>query len=149
MQPSCRSSVRALLDVPHIANFGHLSTAYCWGNFTGPFVVKQSQAPNFPSATAGLLAGYAIKTGCHLMLLGMCLFPVTFFPRPSSGACIKLIHVQVIFIGAIGAATGITDQQIRRGVRKRACKTKRNGRTTTFATSCRQSQLMSIRSNNR
>lgn len=46
------------------------STAYCWGNFAGPFVVKASEAPNYPSATAGLLAGYAIKTGCHLGLLG-------------------------------------------------------------------------------
>lgn len=45
-------------------------TAYCWGNFAGPFVVKQSQAPNFPSATAGLLAGYTIKMGCMLLLLG-------------------------------------------------------------------------------
>ena len=46
------------------------STAYCWGNFAGPFVVKPSQAPTYQSATAGLLAGYSIKTGCHLLLLG-------------------------------------------------------------------------------
>ena len=46
------------------------STAYCWGNFAGPFVVKQSEAPNYPTATAGLLAGYAIKMGCHILLLG-------------------------------------------------------------------------------
>jgi hypothetical protein len=46
------------------------SSAYCWGNFAGPFVVKQSEAPDYPSATAGLLAGYSIKTGCHLLLLG-------------------------------------------------------------------------------
>ena len=45
-------------------------TAYCWGNFAGPFVVKQSESPNFPTATAGLLAGYSIKMGCHLILLG-------------------------------------------------------------------------------
>lgn len=44
-------------------------SAYCWGNFAGPFVVKQSEAPNYPTATAGLLAGYAIKLGCHLLLL--------------------------------------------------------------------------------
>jgi len=45
-------------------------TAYCWGNFAGPFVVKQSEAPTFRSATIGLLVGYAIKMGCHLALLG-------------------------------------------------------------------------------
>jgi hypothetical protein len=44
-------------------------SAYCWGNFAGPFVVKESEAPNYPTATAGLLAGYAIKMGCHLLLL--------------------------------------------------------------------------------
>jgi hypothetical protein len=45
-------------------------TAYCWGNFAGPFVVKQSEAPNYPSATIGLLVGYIIKWACHLILLG-------------------------------------------------------------------------------
>lgn len=45
-------------------------TAYCWGNFAGPFVVKPSQAPNYPGASIGLLVGYAIKFGCHLTLLG-------------------------------------------------------------------------------
>lgn len=50
------------------------STAYCWGNFAGPFVVKDSEAPDYPTATAGLLAGYAIKLGCHLMLLGYMFF---------------------------------------------------------------------------
>ncbi|KAI6900132.1 MFS general substrate transporter [Hortaea werneckii] len=45
-------------------------TAYCWGNFAGPFVVKPSQAPEYTSATIGLLVGYAIKTVCHLSLLG-------------------------------------------------------------------------------
>ncbi|OIW34271.1 MFS general substrate transporter [Coniochaeta ligniaria NRRL 30616] len=44
-------------------------TAYCWGNFAGPFVVKQSEAPHFKGATIGLLVGYAIKAGCHLLLL--------------------------------------------------------------------------------
>jgi hypothetical protein len=29
------------------------SSAYCWGNFAGPFVVKQSEAPDYPSATFG------------------------------------------------------------------------------------------------
>lgn len=47
------------------------STAYCWGNFAGPFVVKASEAPNYRGATIGLLVGYAIKTGCHLALLGI------------------------------------------------------------------------------
>ena len=46
-------------------------TAYCWGNFAGPFVVKSSEAPTYPTATAGLLAGYSIKLGCHLLLFGM------------------------------------------------------------------------------
>ncbi|GAD95238.1 conserved hypothetical protein [Paecilomyces variotii No. 5] len=44
-------------------------TAYCWGNFAGPFVVKPSQAPEYKGATIGLLVGYAIKFGCHLCLL--------------------------------------------------------------------------------
>jgi hypothetical protein len=46
------------------------STAYCWGNFAGPFVVKQSEAPHFTGATIGLLVGYSIKLGCHVLLLG-------------------------------------------------------------------------------
>ncbi|KAF6800330.1 MFS transporter [Colletotrichum sojae] len=44
-------------------------TAYCWGNFAGPFVVKPSEAPHFRGATIGLLVGYAIKFVCHLSLL--------------------------------------------------------------------------------
>ncbi|TRX90605.1 hypothetical protein FHL15_008578 [Xylaria flabelliformis] len=44
-------------------------TAYCWGNFAGPFVVKQSEAPTYTSATIGLLVGYGIKSVCHLILL--------------------------------------------------------------------------------
>ncbi|KAK1765491.1 MFS transporter [Phialemonium atrogriseum] len=44
-------------------------TAYCWGNFAGPFVVKPSEAPYYRGATIGLLVGYAIKLGCHLLLL--------------------------------------------------------------------------------
>ncbi|ORX95664.1 major facilitator superfamily domain-containing protein [Clohesyomyces aquaticus] len=44
-------------------------TAYCWGNFAGPFVVKPSEAPRYEGATIGLLVGYSIKTGCHLTLL--------------------------------------------------------------------------------
>lgn len=46
------------------------STAYCWGNFAGPLVVKESEAPEYPTATIGLLVGYAIKLVCHLILLG-------------------------------------------------------------------------------
>ncbi|KAG4418903.1 hypothetical protein IFR04_007939 [Cadophora malorum] len=49
-------------------------TAYCWGNFAGPFVVKPSEAPDYPTATAGLLAGYSIKFGCHLALLAYMFF---------------------------------------------------------------------------
>ncbi|KAF7329110.1 MFS general substrate transporter [Mycena kentingensis (nom. inval.)] len=44
-------------------------TAYCFGNVAGPFVVKQSQAPYYQDATAGLLAGYSIKLVCQLTLL--------------------------------------------------------------------------------
>ncbi|KAI0466775.1 major facilitator superfamily domain-containing protein [Xylaria cf. heliscus] len=44
-------------------------TAYCWGNFAGPFVVKQSEAPTYTGATIGLLVGYGIKFVCHLLLL--------------------------------------------------------------------------------
>ncbi|KAL6399584.1 hypothetical protein AUP68_16989 [Ilyonectria robusta] len=44
-------------------------TAYCWGNFAGPFVVKPSEAPHFRGATIGLMVGYAIKLVCHLGLL--------------------------------------------------------------------------------
>jgi hypothetical protein len=44
-------------------------TAFCWGNFAGPFVVKQSEAPEYKGATIGLLVGYLIKLACHLALL--------------------------------------------------------------------------------
>ncbi|KAK7024736.1 MFS general substrate transporter [Favolaschia claudopus] len=45
-------------------------TAYCFGNVAGPFVyVKQSQAPFYQDATAGLLAGYTIKLVCQITLL--------------------------------------------------------------------------------
>ncbi|KAK9784021.1 putative Major facilitator superfamily domain-containing protein [Seiridium cardinale] len=44
-------------------------TGYCWGNFVGPFVVKESEAPYYNGATIGLLVGYAIKLGCHIALL--------------------------------------------------------------------------------
>ncbi|KAI4848630.1 hypothetical protein E4T44_03824 [Aureobasidium sp. EXF-8845] len=44
-------------------------TAYFWGNFAGPFVVKPSQAPQYHGATIGLLVGYSIKFCCHLGLL--------------------------------------------------------------------------------
>ncbi|KAL2863970.1 major facilitator superfamily domain-containing protein [Aspergillus lucknowensis] len=44
-------------------------TAYCWGNYAGPFVVKESEAPGYKGATIGLLVGYLIKAVCHLGLL--------------------------------------------------------------------------------
>ncbi|KAK6072402.1 MFS transporter [Seiridium cupressi] len=44
-------------------------TGYCCGNFVGPFVVKESEAPYYNAATIGLLVGYAIKLGCHIVLL--------------------------------------------------------------------------------
>ncbi|KAH8725734.1 major facilitator superfamily domain-containing protein [Phaeosphaeriaceae sp. PMI808] len=49
-------------------------TAYCWGNFVGPFVVDPKQAPRYEGATIGLLVGYSIKFGCHLGLLFYMLF---------------------------------------------------------------------------
>ncbi|KAK7024734.1 MFS general substrate transporter, partial [Favolaschia claudopus] len=49
------------------------ATAYCFGNVAGPFVYsfrsKQSQAPFYQDATAGLLAGYTIKLVCQITLL--------------------------------------------------------------------------------
>jgi hypothetical protein len=50
------------------------STAYCWGNFAGPFVVKASEAPTYHGATIGLLVGYSIKMGCHLTMLAYMFF---------------------------------------------------------------------------
>ncbi|KAJ7625894.1 major facilitator superfamily domain-containing protein [Roridomyces roridus] len=47
---------------------GIFFTAYCFGNVAGPFV-KQSQAPFYQDATAGLLAGYTIKLCCEIILL--------------------------------------------------------------------------------
>ncbi|ETN37300.1 uncharacterized protein HMPREF1541_08291 [Cyphellophora europaea CBS 101466] len=44
-------------------------TAYCWGNFAGPFVVRQDEAPEYRSAAWGLLGGYAVKTVCQGLLL--------------------------------------------------------------------------------
>jgi sugar phosphate permease len=44
-------------------------TAFCWGNFAGPFVVKDYEAPTYHTATIGLLTGYAIKLGCQVLLL--------------------------------------------------------------------------------
>ncbi|PMD49701.1 MFS general substrate transporter [Hyaloscypha bicolor E] len=49
-------------------------TAYCWGNFAGPFVVKASEAPTYHGATIGLLVGYSIKMGCHLTMLAYMFF---------------------------------------------------------------------------
>ncbi|KAJ7131866.1 major facilitator superfamily domain-containing protein [Mycena crocata] len=46
---------------------GVIFTAYCFGNVAGPFV-KQSEAPFYQSATAGLLAGYTIKLVCQIVL---------------------------------------------------------------------------------
>ncbi|KAJ5058599.1 hypothetical protein J3E74DRAFT_275940 [Bipolaris maydis] len=52
-------------------------TAYCWGNFAGPFVVDAKEAPRYEGATIGLLVGYSIKTGCHLALLDYMFFTNT------------------------------------------------------------------------
>ncbi|KAI0201394.1 MFS general substrate transporter [Astrocystis sublimbata] len=46
-----------------------LFTAYCWGNFAGPFVVEPSEAPDYPSATIGLFVGYTIRAACLFVLL--------------------------------------------------------------------------------
>lgn len=50
---------------------GMIFSAYCWGNFAGPFVVKDNQAPQYKGATIGLLVGYTIKLVCHALLLGI------------------------------------------------------------------------------
>lgn len=55
------------------ANECHDSTEHCWGNFSGPFVVKESEAPGYHGAAVGLLVGYSIEMVCHLVLLGMLL----------------------------------------------------------------------------
>ncbi|KAL1635315.1 hypothetical protein SLS56_001738 [Neofusicoccum ribis] len=47
----------------------NIRNSYCWGNFAGPFVVKNSQAPYYEGASIGLLVGYSIKAGCHILLL--------------------------------------------------------------------------------
>ncbi|KAL4876419.1 major facilitator superfamily domain-containing protein [Aspergillus karnatakaensis] len=72
----CTVSAACMAYLPRSNTWGRLaafwlvnSTAYCWGNFAGPFVVRQSEAPHFRGATIGLLVGYAIKFGCHLLLL--------------------------------------------------------------------------------
>ncbi|KAL4937913.1 hypothetical protein BDV06DRAFT_215511 [Aspergillus oleicola] len=44
-------------------------TAYCWGNYAGPFVVRPPQDPEYKGAMIGLLVGYLIKTACHFGLL--------------------------------------------------------------------------------
>ncbi|KAH8649089.1 major facilitator superfamily domain-containing protein [Xylariales sp. PMI_506] len=44
-------------------------SAYCWGNFAGAFVVKDSEAPTYHTATVGLMTGYTIKFGCQIILL--------------------------------------------------------------------------------
>lgn len=45
-------------------------SAYCWGNFAGPFVVRADQAPRYLGASIGLLVGYTIKLITHCMLWG-------------------------------------------------------------------------------
>ncbi|KAF1958716.1 hypothetical protein CC80DRAFT_558204 [Byssothecium circinans] len=49
-------------------------TAYCWGNFVGPFVAKASRAPQYEGATIGLLVGCMIKLACHVNLLAYMFF---------------------------------------------------------------------------
>ncbi|KAI0479506.1 major facilitator superfamily domain-containing protein [Xylariaceae sp. FL0804] len=44
-------------------------TAYAWGNFAGPFVVKEDQAPYYRGATIGLLVGYTVRLVATFALL--------------------------------------------------------------------------------
>lgn len=46
------------------------STANCWASFSAPFVVKQSEAPYYRSASVGILVAYMIKLVVKLLLLG-------------------------------------------------------------------------------
>lgn len=46
------------------------STANCWASFSAPFVVKQSEAPYYRSASVGILVAYMIKLVVNLLLLG-------------------------------------------------------------------------------
>lgn len=68
-------------------------TAYCWGNFAGPFVVEPSQAPEYRGATIGLLVGYAIKFGCHLLLLGESMYLLLVYTDHLWPPLVQSLHV--------------------------------------------------------
>lgn len=42
--------------------------AYCAGNAAGPAFVYESEAPNYKSAAAAMMGGYAGKLVCHCLL---------------------------------------------------------------------------------
>lgn len=109
------------------------STAYCWGNFAGPFVVKQSEAPDFPSATIGLLVGYAIKLVCHLCLLGT-----------RRGPHCAIQAAKIIFQHTCSSATGAgTDCMVlltRSLATRLACRTRRSSRTRISDMCCREAR---------
>ncbi|KAF7311323.1 MFS general substrate transporter [Mycena kentingensis (nom. inval.)] len=42
---------------------------YCIGNIIGPHVIKEAEkAAGYPTATKAMMAGYTVKTGCHIFL---------------------------------------------------------------------------------
>jgi hypothetical protein len=55
-------------NVVCIITSGMIFVAYCAGNIAGPQFVYPREAPRYSSATVAMLAGYAVKTGAHLVL---------------------------------------------------------------------------------
>lgn len=63
-------------------------------------MVKPSEAPDYRGATIGLLVGYAIKLGCHLLLLGKPpnLLYVAFFAFNSIKSILTLTYLVYMFL---------------------------------------------------
>lgn len=93
-------------------------TAYCWGNFAGPFVVDAKEAPRYEGATIGLLVGYSIKTGCHLALLGKRHIYLT---QLDSCSFSNTRVLQVTCSSLTSVATEYMAHQIRRQVTRLEC----------------------------
>uniref|UniRef100_A0A0W0GAA7 Major facilitator superfamily (MFS) profile domain-containing protein n=1 Tax=Moniliophthora roreri TaxID=221103 RepID=A0A0W0GAA7_MONRR len=52
-----------------IVSHGLIFAGVCWSNFGSPFVVKQNEAPRFPTAMAALVTGYSLKFTAQGLLL--------------------------------------------------------------------------------
>lgn len=63
-------------------------------------MVKPSEAPDYRGATIGLLVGYAIKLGCHLLLLGKScnLLCVALFLLQLDSMCTDPIYPVYLFL---------------------------------------------------